>query len=293
MLNQYLQKNYPNVIEYRNMTYNDAKKKKITVESNNLQRLQYIAKVVEHTYYNIEPPDEYTKKSDRKHFKEVAVNAVTFCKKKNKIPSIELIVSCWLHDIERFIPHIKCEYLPEHIDEYRKEIIHPMTSAQVALALLNGAPLTVKEKDNIFALISQHDKPIDFRIVVNNVLLSDIIDEELKETLETLMDADSFAFFQAMTSFILFKCKTNTKEWIWKRIVNNLKRLRGHLREDAVKLILNLPNHVMEHIAFDIKQLNVGNNNNDNNNSDFNTTNNNEMFDKYIRVAANNVSITF
>lgn len=58
--------------------------------------------------------------------------------------------------------------MPEHIDEYRKEIIHPITSGRVALALLDGAPLTNKEKDNIFQLISQHDKPIGIHYIFSN-----------------------------------------------------------------------------------------------------------------------------
>lgn len=54
---------------------------------------------------------------------------------------------------------------------------------------------------------------IYFRIVVNDILLLDVIREDLKETLEILIDADCFAFFQStISTFILFKSEKKTVE---------------------------------------------------------------------------------
>ena len=57
----------------------------------------------------------FEQKTDRRHFREVAVLGVRFW--KTHYPNVEvpasLVIACWLHDIERFIPETKCKYLTE------------------------------------------------------------------------------------------------------------------------------------------------------------------------------------
>ena len=43
------------------------------------------------------------------------------------------------------------------VDTYRKQAIHALTSAKVAMCLLKGAPVTEQEKQRIFQIILRHD----------------------------------------------------------------------------------------------------------------------------------------
>ena len=86
----------------------------VTEKSSKEVRLEVIGEVVEYLFKNVEPPDEYTKRTDIGHFKEVAALAVQGAKKMELVDvPITLVLSCWLHDVERFIPSTKCKYLPE------------------------------------------------------------------------------------------------------------------------------------------------------------------------------------
>ena len=48
----------------------------------------------------------------------------------------------------------------QSVDKYRKQLIHPLTSAKVAMCLLKGGPVTDVEKSRVYDLIIHHDKPI-------------------------------------------------------------------------------------------------------------------------------------
>ena len=56
-----LKENEPQVIEYRDTMYAQALSDGITAESDDVSRLKVLARVVEYTFMNIEPPNEYTK----------------------------------------------------------------------------------------------------------------------------------------------------------------------------------------------------------------------------------------
>ena len=154
-----LKQHEPHVLEYRDKIYAQALNDGVTVTSDDMTRLKVLAPVVEYAFMNIEPPNEYTKLTDRRHFKEVAAWACKFAKDKDIVPPLTLVYTAWCHDIERFIPSTKCEYLPEAVDKYRKQAIHSMTSSNVAMCLLKGAPVTEQEKQRIFQLILHHDMP--------------------------------------------------------------------------------------------------------------------------------------
>ena len=243
-----LKENEPEIIEFRDLMYKRAKEASIDKTSDDYKRLACIGKVVEFIFANVEPPNDYTAKTDRRHFKEVASNAASFCKHRNLELPITLVISAWFHDIERFIPCTKCKYLPESVDKYRKQAIHAMTSAQIACVLLKGAPLTLVEEKRVFEIILRHDLPhpeVDL-VILGRVLIGKA-GEELRWELEVLMDADAIAFFETtLPLFIEFKAKKNTPEWIWERVWSNLKRLRVGLREKAVKHIYALPPDLLD-----------------------------------------------
>ena len=80
--------------------------------------------------------------------------------------------------------------------------------------------------------------------------------DDLLDELQILMDADSFAFFKStIYLFIIYKSKKYSKEWIWERVLNNLKRLRPHLRYhlryQATKIMLQLPKKIQGKMAMD------------------------------------------
>eukprot|EP01084_Bolivina_argentea_P108265 193476_1 len=257
-IEQILLQHEPHIIEYRDRVYLEAKQNGITAQSSDYLRLKILGAVVEYTYMNIEPPDDYTKKTDRKHFKEVAAWSAKFCKNRNIIPPLTLIYAAWCHDIERFIPSTKCKYLPEAVDKYRKQVIHGINSSNVAITLLKGAPITQQEKDRIYEMILHHDIPDPRQdvIILNKVLIPAASDDIMWE-LEILMDADSFAFFQStIYFFILFKSKKNSPDWIWERVINNVKRLRPHLREKASQSINKLPHDLLSKMSLNQYQLN-------------------------------------
>jgi len=206
---------------------------------------------------NIEPPNEYTKQTDRKHFKEVGAWTAKFAKDKGIVPPVTLIYSAWCHDIERFIPATKCEYLPEAVDKYRKQVIHGVTSAKVATCLLKGGPVTQYEIDRIYELVLHHDipNPREDIVILGEKLISGA-EEDLMWELELLMDADSFAFFQStIYYFILFKSKKNSPDWIWERVRNNVKRLRPWLRPKAAQCIHDLSQDVLCKMKVDYAEL--------------------------------------
>ena len=51
----------PHVLEHRDTIYAQALSDSITVDSDDRTRLKVLARVVEYTFNNVEPPDEYTK----------------------------------------------------------------------------------------------------------------------------------------------------------------------------------------------------------------------------------------
>ena len=181
--------------------------------------------------------------TDRRHSKEVAAWAFKFAKDKDIVPPLTLVYTAWCHDIERFIPCTKCEQLPEAVDKYRKQAIHSLTSSNVAMCLLKGAPLTKLEKQRIFNLILYHDMPHPREdLVILNKTLIEGADDDLMWELQIMMDADAFAFFQSTIEyFIDFKAKKNSPDWIWERVQNNIKRLGPHLRSKAAQCIQALP----------------------------------------------------
>eukprot|EP00484_Ammonia_sp_Unknown_P011321 CAMPEP_0197077230 /NCGR_PEP_ID=MMETSP1384-20130603/212508_1 /TAXON_ID=29189 /ORGANISM="Ammonia sp." /LENGTH=622 /DNA_ID=CAMNT_0042516091 /DNA_START=176 /DNA_END=2044 /DNA_ORIENTATION=+ len=252
-----LQQHEPHILVYRDQKYEAAKQKGIDAQSDDAERLKVLGDVVKYTYMNIEPPDEYTKKTDRKHFKEVAAWSAKFAKNKGIVPSLVLIFSAWCHDIERFIPATKCKYLPEAVDKYRKQVIHAVTSAKVATCLLKGAPVSQAELDRIYQMVLHHDMP-DPRedIVILGEMLIKGADDDLMWELEILMDADSFAFFQStIYYFIMFKAQKNSPDWIWERVANNVKRLRPHLRMKAAQCINELPSEVLTKVNVNYQEL--------------------------------------
>jgi len=258
-LEQDLLTNEKHLIEYRNKIYKQAKNDGITPYSNDKQRLNVVQDVVEYLFNNVKPPNTYTKNTDIRHFKEVAALAVNYCKKQNKQAPITLIMSCWFHDIERFIPCTKCDYLPEIVDKYRKQLIHPQTSARVAMTILEGSPIRNEEKQRIYDIIVQHDKPIDKKIEFLDEIYLNRPSNDILWELQVLMDADAMAFFtHTIKEFINYKMKKNTSEWIWTRILTNIKRLRPKLRIEAITNIKNLTNELRKNMGysnFDIEQI--------------------------------------
>ena len=114
-IEEILHEKHGHLIGKRDEIYQNARDKGINNDSNDKDRLNCIGQVAEHCFSTIEPPDEYTAKTDRRHFREVAALATKLWKDhypNDKIPAT-LIISCWFHDIERFIPETKCKYLPE------------------------------------------------------------------------------------------------------------------------------------------------------------------------------------
>jgi hypothetical protein len=237
----------PKVLEKRDAVYARAQKRGVTEASDDKDRLAVVGEVVEYLFHNVEPPDEYTKRTDINHFKEVASLAVQAAKHRStSAVTLTLILSCWMHDIERFIPSTKCKYLPEAVDSYRKRLIHPMTSARVALCILRGSPVSEREKERIRDIIVQHDKPLDERIVINGKVLLDRPAAEIRDELALLMDADSLAFFRHTVGyFVETKAKKYSPDWMWTRILTNVRRLRGPLRLEAA--------HYMEALSDEIK----------------------------------------
>eukprot|EP01083_Nonionella_stella_P081919 225944_1 len=156
---QILLKHEPHVLHHRDKVYCEAKKNGISSTSSDQTRLGVLMAVIEYVYTHVEPPNEYTKKTDVSHFKEVAVWATKYAKQKGIIAPLTLIYASWTHDLERWIPSIKCQYLPESVDTYRKQIIHGITSAKVATHLLKGAPITNEESNRIYQLILYHHMP--------------------------------------------------------------------------------------------------------------------------------------
>jgi len=252
-----LTENEPQVLEHRDKIYTKAQADGITAESHSDSRLSVLSQVVEYLFMNVEPPNHYTKITDRKHFIEVAEGACTFAKERNIAPSVVLVVSSWYHDVERFIPSTKCQYLPEAVDQHRKQAIHPLTSANVAMCLLKGAPITEAERARIYQMILHHDMPTPREdLVILGTTLIEGADDDLMWELELMMDSDSFAFFQSTISlFIEFKAKKNSPEWLWERVRNNVKRLRPHLRAKAAVLIKELPAETLSKMAVDWEEL--------------------------------------
>jgi hypothetical protein len=241
----------PHVIEYRNEIYLQALANGVTSQSPTEKRLFYIEKVVSFLFMNVEPPNKYTAITDRKHFKEVAALALIFDRKSKNVSvadydiPLTLVIAAWMHDVERFIPCIKCRYLEENVDHYRKQVIHPITSTKVAQVLLTGAPLTGVEMQRITQLILHHDMPHPTQeiCIAGQCILSAVEDgSELLSMLQTLTDADSYAFFQSTIAlFIDYKAaKNSSPQLIWKRVLCNLLRLAPHLRAKAVDDIRNL-----------------------------------------------------
>merc|ERR1712129_327718 len=69
---------------------------------------------------------------------------------------------------------------------------------------------------------------------------------------------DSFAFFESTIGiFIEFKARSNSKQWIWERVVNNVRRLRPELRHKARESILALPSRLRMKMAVDESELNA------------------------------------
>jgi len=256
-IEELLRTHEPHIVAYREARYRQAMQEGVTESSDVALRLRVVGDVVEHTFMRTEPPDEYTKKTDRKHFKEVATWTAKFAKDKGATASLPLIYAAWCHDIERFIVSTKCSYLPEAVDKYRKQVIHGVTSAKVALCLLRGAPVTMSEKQRIYELILHHDipHPRDDISILGQTLIRGAGDELMYE-LEILMDADAFAFFQStITYFILFKSSKNSPDWIWERVRNNVKRLRPALRIKAAQCIRALPSEVFGKMSVDEQEL--------------------------------------
>eukprot|EP00486_Rosalina_sp_Unknown_P015656 CAMPEP_0201594786 /NCGR_PEP_ID=MMETSP0190_2-20130828/191985_1 /ASSEMBLY_ACC=CAM_ASM_000263 /TAXON_ID=37353 /ORGANISM="Rosalina sp." /LENGTH=687 /DNA_ID=CAMNT_0048054521 /DNA_START=190 /DNA_END=2253 /DNA_ORIENTATION=+ len=252
-----LRENEPHVLEYRDKMYEQARKSGINQQSEDMIRLKVLGHVVQYAYMNIEPPNDYTKQTDRKHFKEVGAWTAKFAKDKGIVPPLTLIYSAWCHDIERFIPATKCEYLPEAVDKYRKQVIHGVTSAKVATCLLKGAPVTQYEIDRIYQMVLHHDipHPREDIVILGEKLIAGT-EEDLMWELELLMDADSFAFFQStIVFFILFKSKKNSPDWIWERVRNNVKRLRPHLRPKAAQCIHQLSHDILTKMNVNYQEL--------------------------------------
>ena len=150
----------PEVLAQRDAIYASAAASGLSADSScESARLSVLGRVVAFAFAHIEPPNEYTKLTDRRHFREVAAWTAKMAKDRGVRPELALIFSAWCHDIERFIPCTKCAYLPESVDKYRKQVIHGVTSARGALCLLKGAPVTQREKDRVFELILRHDIP--------------------------------------------------------------------------------------------------------------------------------------
>eukprot|EP01084_Bolivina_argentea_P173565 300639_1 len=247
----------PHVLDYRDKQYLKAQDRGITADSDDDTRLKILTDVVQFAFMTIEPPNEYTKKTDRKHFKEVGDCTATFAKEKGVTPSVALIYSALCHDIERFIPCTKCEYLPESVDKYRKQIIHGETSAKVACCLLKGAPVTKEEKEKIYEMIRHHDmpNPREDMVILDRTLVSGISDDLMNE-LTLLMNADSFSFFRSTIGFFIeFKSKKNSPDWIWQRVKVNIKRLAPSLRVKASKCIDALPIELKKKMAIDYDDL--------------------------------------
>eukprot|EP01084_Bolivina_argentea_P117890 209274_1 len=258
-IEQILLANEPHIIQHKNKIYAKAKKDGITYNSDDIIRLKVLSNIIEYIYNTIEPPNEYTKKTDIKHHKEVAVWSTKFAKNKGIIPPLTLIYASWAHDLERWIPSTKCEYLPESVDKYRKRLIHGITSARIATYLLKDAPVTKQEIDRVYQLILYHDtpNPRDGIVVLGETLMKGASDDLMWE-LELLMDADAISFFEStIIIFILYKSEENSKDWIWERVRNNVKRLREHLKYKAVKYIYALPDNVKNKMSFDYKELAV------------------------------------
>eukprot|EP01084_Bolivina_argentea_P039418 72850_1 len=255
---QILYNNHPNILHFRDQTYSDAKQNQINCKSDDTKRLDVLKTVVEYAYMNIEPPNEYTKQTDRKHFKEVAELSAHFCKNQNiKVP-FTLICAAWCHDIERFIPCTKCKYLPESVDKYRKQAIHPITSARIARILFNGGPITSEEMERVYELILRHDIPNPKEdIIILDKMLIQKADDDLLWELQCLMDGDAYAFFEStIPIFINFKSETNSPDWIWERVRNNIKKLRQHLRPRAAECIQNLPKDLLFKMRVNWDELN-------------------------------------
>ena len=195
--------------------------------------------------------------TDRHHYKEVAAWACKFAKDKDIVPPLTLVIAAWCHDTERFIPSTKCECLPEAVDKYRKQAIHSMTSSNVAMCLLKGAPLTKLEKQRISQLILYHDMthPREDLVILDKTLIEGA-DEDLMWELQIMMDADAFAFFQSTIGyFIDFKAEKNSPDWIWERVRNNVKRLGPHLRSKAAQCIEALPAQTTSQMNVDWMEL--------------------------------------
>jgi len=253
-----LREHEPEVLERRDAIYTSAAARGVCAESaTESARLSVLGRVVSFAFANIEPPNEYTKLTDRRHFKEVAAWTAKMAKDRGVRPELALIFAAWCHDIERFIPSIKCSYLPESVDKYRKQLVHPVNSANVAMCLLKGAPVTDLEKDRIYQLILRHDLPKPRRdIVILDSVLIPRATEALMPALSVLMDADSFAFFEStMAIFIEFKARGNSPEWIWERVCNNVRRLRPELRHKARDAIHALPQRLKRKMAVDDDEL--------------------------------------
>ena len=50
------------------------------------------------------------------------------------------------------------------VDKLRKQLIHPLMSARVAMCIFKGAPLSLQEKQRVRDIVVQHDKPIGIQI---------------------------------------------------------------------------------------------------------------------------------
>ena len=115
-------------------------------------------------------------------------------------------------------------------------------SAKVATVLLKGAPITKEEFNIIIDLIKHHEIPKGSKIVINNIEFLPIPKQENVKPLSILVDADAFAFFEStIIYFIREKAQKQSKEWIWERIFNNLKRLHPYLQKSAMNKLKQLP----------------------------------------------------
>lgn len=216
------------------------------------RRFARIYALIKNLYTAVDPMDEYTRITDEHHPKNV------ICQLKNK-SSVALLTAAAFHDFERYVPGIRSQKIANtRLDELiRKQAIHPLNSAKLAMHLLQLAPLTQTERSEVFQLIRGHDAGPD-GMSIKGYTCVPAPQGEIREKLTDLTNADTAAFFdhsaiQDPTVEVFVKDRiTNVIEKTLPIILGNQQNLTLRSKEQIAQLAVqqylarNLPLNVAQ-----------------------------------------------
>lgn len=153
------------------------------------RRFARIYTLAKNLYATVDPEDEYIHLTDAYHPK----NVISYLQDKG---DIALLTAAAFHDFERYVPGIRTPRLPcGKLDEtIRKQAMHPLNSANLALRLLQKSPLNSCERADVFSLIRNHDAGPDGLTLEGYSYVPSLSGVQRNKLIE-LTNADTAAFF--------------------------------------------------------------------------------------------------